>query len=350
VALNVFMMTILLALLAPQAAAQYQQPWNGEAVPALPPQPLMARAVVSVALTVSDADRSIRFYTEVLNFRVIADRVASRSETEALTGISGTRTRQVALQLGDEQIELLQFLDRPGRPAPREMRSNDRWFQHVAIIVRNMDSAYAVLEQAGVEHVSSAPQTLPATIPAAAGISAFYFRDPDGHPLEILAFPPDKGLAKWHGTHGSQFLGIDHTAIVVASTAQSLRFYQALLGIPARGESLNFGLEQERLNNVAGARLHITGLRADRGPGVEFLDYRQPRSGRPYPADARPNDLLHWHTRILVDDVALALESARRAGAALVSPVAVTIDPATGYRRAALVRDPDGHAVEFVQR
>lgn len=334
-----------------EAGAQYQQPWNGEPIPAEAPQPVMARAVVSVALTVSDIDRSVAFYNGVLSFHQVSDRVAPISETQALTGVSATRMRQVTLQLGDEQIELLQFLDRPGRAAPMPMRSNDRWFQHVAIIVRQMDSAYAVLERAGVVHVSSAPQTLPATIPAAAGISAFYFRDPDGHPLEILSFPADKGLAKWQGTHGSLFLGIDHTAMVVGNTRRSLGFYEKLLSIPVRGESMNFGPEQARLNNVPGVQLHITGLRTDLGPGVEFLDYRAPATGRPYPSDARPNDLLHWQTRILVDDVRMALESARRAGAQLVSTVAVPLDPAmTGFRRAAIIRDPDGHAVELVER
>lgn len=343
---------ILLGLLrSPAAVAQYAQPWNGTPLPAVAPQPIMARGVVSVALTVSDLDRSVRFYTGLLGFHQVAERELPKSATEALTGVAGTRLRLVVLQLGDERLELQQFVDRPGRAAPKAMKSNDRWFQHVAIIVRNMDSAYAILAKASVEHVSPAPQTLPATIPAAAGISAFYFRDPDGHPLEILSFPPDKGLAKWHGTHGSQFLGIDHTAIVVGSTEESLAFYQELLGVPARGESTNFGMEQARLNNVPGVRLHITGLRADLGPGIEFLDYRKPGLGRPYPADAQPNDLLHWQTTILVDDLAAALESARLAGIRMVSSVAVPMDvELTGFRRAAIVRDPDGHAIALVER
>lgn len=347
--LGVLAVMLLGVLRFSDAIAQYQQPWNGAALAAMAPRPVMARAVASVVLTVSDINRSVQFYTGLLGFRQIDEHELPASATEALTGVSGTRLRQVVLQLGDERLELQQFLDRPGRPAPRGMRSNDRWFQHVAIIVRNMDSAYALLSGA-VEHVSPEPQTLPATIPAAAGISAFYFRDPDGHPLEILSFPTDKGLAKWHGTHGSQFLGIDHTAIVIINTSESLAFYRDLLGIPARGESTNFGLEQQRLNNVPGVRLHITGLRSDEGPGIEFLDYRKPGPGRPYPGDARPNDLLHWQTRIVVDDVVEAMESARRAGAQLVSSVAVPLDSAvTGFRRAAIVRDPDGHAIELVQ-
>ena len=136
-----------------------------------------------------------------------------------------------------------------------------------------MDSAYARLRRFKVTAVSAGPQLLPKTIPNAAGIRAFYFKDPDGHPLEVLQFPPDKGDPRWHETTDRLFLGIDHTAIVVRDTRRSLAFYRDALGLRVAGESMNFGTEQERLNNVPGARLHITGLRAAAGPGIEFLEY-----------------------------------------------------------------------------
>src|SRR5207249_11847147 len=88
--------------------------------------------------------------------------------------------------------------------------------------------------------------------PNAGGIRAFYFRDPDDHPLEILQFPAGKGDPKWQRAEGRLFLGIDHTAIVVASTDASLRFYRDLLGLRIAGTSLNYGPEQERLNNEIG--------------------------------------------------------------------------------------------------
>src|SRR5919198_6386712 len=104
-----------------------------------------------------------------------------------------------------------------------------------------------------VEHATSGPQRLSDWNRNAVGVSAFYFRDPDGHPLEILQFPAGKGLAKWHDSRGRLFLGIDHTAIVVRSTERSLAFYRDLLGLPVAGHSENYGPEQERLNNVPGA-------------------------------------------------------------------------------------------------
>src|ERR1051325_922185 len=129
--------------------------------------------------------------------------------------------RVVRMRLGDESIELTEYLTPRGRPVPIDSHSNDRWFQHIAIIVSDMDRAYQWLRQHKVEHASTGPQLLPEWNKKAAGIRAFYFKDPDGHPLEILQFPPDKGLAKWHKPSDRLFLGIDHTAIVVGNTDAS---------------------------------------------------------------------------------------------------------------------------------
>jgi catechol 2,3-dioxygenase-like lactoylglutathione lyase family enzyme len=117
---------------------------------------------------------------------------------------------------------------------------------------------------------------------------------PTRHYLEVLAFPPGKGQSKWHEPKGKLFLGIDHTAIVVSDTAASLHFYRDVLGLRVVGTSENYGTEQEHLNNVFGARLRITSLRADQGPGVEFLEYLAPRTGRASPVDTQADDLWYW--------------------------------------------------------
>ena len=100
-----------------------------------------------------------------------------------------------------------------------------------------------------------------------------------------------KGDARWHKKADRLFLGIDHTAIVVADTEASLAFYRDRLGLKVAGESENHGTEQEHLSNVFGARLRITTLRATKGPGIELLEYLTPRDGRPTPPDSRANDL-----------------------------------------------------------
>jgi catechol 2,3-dioxygenase-like lactoylglutathione lyase family enzyme len=295
--------------------------------------------------------RALEFYTTVLPFTKVSETELDGRPYELLSGVFGARVRVVRLRLGDEQIELTEYQAPRGRPIPDDARPNDRSFQHVAIIVSDMDRAYARLRQFKAQHASTGPQRLPEAIPAAAGIRAFYFRDPDGHPLEVLQVPPGKGDPRWQRGDGRLFLGIDHTAIVVGNTAASLAFYRDVLGFRVAGESLNFGAEQERLNNVQGARLRITGLRASTGPGIEFLEYLNPRDGRPFPVDERANDLVHWHTTILVPDTEAAAAVLRRGRFRLISPGPVSLpDTTLGFEGGVRVRDPDGHVIQLIER
>ena len=312
----------------------------------------LVRAVDSVGMTVADMDRSVDFYSKVLSFEKMSDIEVWGSEYEHLQGVFGLRMRVVRMRLGDESIELTEYLAPRGRPIPVDSRSHDRWFQHIAIIVSDMDRAYSWLRQNKVQHASSGPQRLPDWNRNAAGIKAFYFKDPDGHALEVLQFPPDKGASKWHPVGRDKlFLGIDHTAIVVADTEASLRFYRDVLGLKVAGESENYGDEQEHLNNVFGARLRITSLRASAGPGIEFLEYLAPGDGRPASPDTRANDLVHWQTRLMTADTAAAAERLRPGKFAFVSPGAVALeDPSLGFTKGFLVRDPDGHVMQLIER
>jgi catechol 2,3-dioxygenase-like lactoylglutathione lyase family enzyme len=306
-------------------------------------------AVGAIGITVSDLDRAVVFYSDVLGFEKRGEVEVVGAEHERLEGVFGMRARIATLALGGESIELTQYLAPRGRAMPADSRANDRWFQHIAIVTSDLDRAYAMLRERGVEHASTGPQRLPDWNPNAGGIEAFYFRDPDGHFLELIEFPSGKGDPRWQKAKGRLLLGIDHTAIVVADTEASLRFYRDELGLRVAGTSENWGIEQEHLNNVFGARLRITGLRAARGPGIELLEYLAPRDGRPRPGDARANDLLHWQTD-LVADGALAPLAQRlfRSHVAFVSPGDVELpDASLGFRRAMVVADPDGHALRI---
>lgn len=297
-------------------------------------------AVVRVGMTVDDLDRSIDFYTHALDFRKISETEVSGENYEHLVGMFGVHARIARLQLGSETIELTQFLTPGGKPVPRDSRSNDGWFQHIAIVTTDMDAAYQRLRQNRVRFASSDPQRLPDWNPNAGGIRAFYFRDPDDHVLETIWFPRGKGDPKWQDK-AELFAGIDHTAIVVRDTAKSLAFYRDLLGLRVAGTSDNFGTEQEHLNNVLGAHLRITSLRASSGPGVEFLEYLSPRDGRPYPADERANDLIHWQTTVIAPDAAQVLMQLQHNGSSIISTGPATIDGSPQF----LSRDPDGHAL-----
>src|SRR6266545_3017789 len=230
-ALSVFVQTTTAQFLPTDARAL-----NSSRVPFLfatnnPKTVALVEQVGAIGMTVSDMDASIDFYSRVLSFEKVSDVEVTGEDYERLQGVFGLRMRVVRMKLGDEFIELTEYLTPRGRPVPVDSRSNDRWFQHVAIITSDMDRAYEWLRKNKVQHASTGPQKLPETIKPAAGIRAFYFKDPDEHALEVLQFPADKGAAKWHQPSDKLFLGVDHTAIVVSDTDASLRFYRDTLGM-----------------------------------------------------------------------------------------------------------------------
>ena len=311
----------------------------------------LVKSVDAVGITVSDIDRSVEFFSKVLSFEKVSDIEVMGSEYERLQGVFGARMRIARMRLGEEFIDLTEYLTPRGRPIPVDSRSNDQWFQHIAIVVSDMDRAYQQLRANKVPHTSTGPQRIPDWNKAAAGIKAFYFKDPDGHNLELIYFPSGKGNPKWQQSNGRLFLGIDHTAITVSDTARSLDFYRDVLGMKLAGESENYGTEQEHLNNVFASRVRISGLKAPSGFGIEFLDYLTPRDGRPMPPDTRANDLWHWQTAIRVARADAAADKLKSARARFVSPGVTTIpDRALGIAKGFIVRDPDGHGLQLIER
>jgi catechol 2,3-dioxygenase-like lactoylglutathione lyase family enzyme len=301
--------------------------------------------VDAIGITVKDMNSSVKFYREVLGFKKIADNEFSGAGYENLTGVFGLNIRVVRMQLGDEFIELTDYLTTGGRSIPEDQKSNDVFFQHIAIVVSDMDKAFQQLKHFNVEYVSTAPQTLPVTNIAAAGIKAFYFHDVDNHNLELIYFPKGKGNPKWQMPKGKIFLGIDHTAIGVSSTENSQKFYQDLLAIERKGDSWNFGTEQEHLNNVEGASLHITGFRAATGPGVEFLQYLKPGPGKDYPADTRADDIWFWQTALFTKDAEALYNKLKSTGYHFVSKELVHLLTNGIHTKSFIVKDPDGHAM-----
>ena len=307
-----------------------------------------AREIHTIVLTVTDVDRAAAFYVGALGFERVAGRATEQPACRSAPG-STSAIRFVLLRLGSESIQLDEYAKGSGRPIPADSRSNDLWFQHFAIVVSDMDRAYEQLRRFSFEPISAAPQTIPASNVAAAGIRAFKFRDPDGHPLELIYFPPGKGAPRWQADPGRLFLGIDHSAITVSDTATSLAFYRDLLGFAVAGSGENTGDTQAALDAVANPVVRITGLRprSAAGPGVEFLQYVNPGPGRRSPA-LRPEDLVHVRLVLEVDDVEASLRQLPAPATAFGPlPKQCEVD---GLRRAALVADPDGHALLLVGR
>jgi catechol 2,3-dioxygenase-like lactoylglutathione lyase family enzyme len=221
----------------------------------------------------SEPDRSALFYKAAFGFVQTGEASITEPAFAKLMGISGATARVITLRLGEQEIDLA-GIQPSGRSYPRAISGRSPLFQHFAIVVSDMATAYARLsEQAGWKPISTdGPQLLPAS---SGGSTAYKFRDPEGHPLELIAFARDAVPAGGQETSPAVCLGIDHSAISVADTERSVRFYERL-GLRRKGGSLNSGPEQEKLDDIAGALVEVTVLAPLRfsTPHIELLCYR----------------------------------------------------------------------------
>lgn len=238
-------------------------------------------------LTTSDAERLSVFYRQAMGFRLLAAERRFGPDFERLTGLEGGAD-SLTLGLGDEVVELLRF-DRPGRPYPGAARSSDLCFQHFAIVVTDIQLAHQRLCSVGGWSAISTngPQKLPLS---SGGVTAFKFRDPDGHPLELIEFPAGKSPERWRTqSKVDLFLGIDHSGISVSDSERSIAFYEAL-GLRAAARTLNTGLEQDRLDAVIDALVEVSALEPTLAtPHVELLCYQS--AGRGVDIVLRSNDI-----------------------------------------------------------
>lgn len=315
----------------------------------------------SIGFTCSDSDAIANFYEQHLGCQRLETLLVDGGSYGQLIGLPGSQLKLVRLRLGEETLELteVQRLGAgfpPGRTIPPDSRSCDLWFQHICIVVNDMAAAAApisgLINNAELQTISSAPQTLPSWNTAAAGIVAFKFHDPDGHCLELLQFPADKGEPRWHRQQSTPVLGIDHSAIANADTPRSCRFYEELLGLRLGGDGVNSGIEQDQLDGLSDTSVRITSHRCPEGAGIECLNYQHPNIGRPMATDQNAADLAHWQIRLNVSDLAGIATEVETYGGSLVSPGIVTLEAtqakALGFGQALQIRDPDGHQLQLV--
>ncbi len=268
-----------------------------------------------IGINVSDLAAATAFYIAALGFEA-SPAVDADSRLAGLIGARALRT--VLLRRGQQRLELA-LVDPPGAPYPADSRSNDLWFQHCALVTDNIEAAHARLSRCPFTPISRrGPQALPG------GIVAFKFRDPDGHPLELIQFPrPDPR------TEG----GIDHSAISVADAERSIAFYSEQLGLSVQSRQVNRGPAQDDLDSLKDVAVDVVALAAaSPAPHVELLGYRAPR-GR-----ASPMSGLSAIAASRLIFAADALDG--RDGV-------VTLGDGA---RVCMIRDPDGHALLLEQR
>jgi catechol 2,3-dioxygenase-like lactoylglutathione lyase family enzyme len=292
-----------------------------------------------VSLIVSDLDRAEDDYVKTFGCS-IEQRDDIDASLARVLRIPRTRGRRSLLGLGRERIELLEFADPAGRPYPPGSTSTDLWFQHMAIVVNDTTHAHQqVMANRRFQPISrNGPVRLP---DSSGGVTAFKFRDHDGHPLELLAFAEGRVPREWRNADGAApFLGIDHTAIAVSNTAGNARFFRSVFGFDAGTRTENRGVEQADLDDVDDVHVSVTRLAPDLpAPRLELLRYHA-GTRRPIPPDTADNDIAATHTVVQVASLDATCAALARHGTPLADDGIVILHDGT---RAALVPGPDGH-------
>ena len=296
--------------------------------------------VIRVSITVADLAGACAFYRDVLGLDVGPEQALGDPAWNTLLGLAqGTTARAAAIKLGQHEIKLVAF-DPPGASYPPARASNDQWFEHVALVTGDITAAWTRLERGRPGVVTTGePVLLP---PNTDGVTAFKFRDPEGHPLELISFPKGVGAPQWQ-QGGAGIRGYDHTAISIMDVDRSLAFYQGLLGFHVGGRSLNEGPEQDRLDGLSGCQVDVVPLQptAAPTPQVELLHYRTP-PGRTSAAPVKANDVASARQVHQVDDLDGLAGRLEAAGVVFVSPGIVSLK---NGGKAAAIRDPDGHMI-----
>ncbi len=233
---------------------------------------MKALAIAGFVLKSADPGALADFYVRAFGFSLQA-----RSERFARLRLGATR---------------LDIEPGTGRPYPDDVPGCSTLFQHFAIATAHMGASFERLRMAAFQAARPWPGASPGgegcrleaggtdvgggwtaisrdgpvTLPASSGgVSALKFRDPEGHPLELIQFPGDGSAAR-----------IDHSAISVAEHARSLAWYEAL-GFCIASRSLNRGPEQAALDGLADPVVDVVGLAPEQpAPHLELLAYRAP--------------------------------------------------------------------------
>ena len=151
----------------------------------------MITAIDHLNIVVADLDRSVRFYTELLGFRLIKEAQLEGEWIDRIVGLKGVKGRvaYVVAPAGEPRIELLHYVTPNGENPAANSQANTIGLRHFAMRVDDIAAMTAKLRAAGVDVVSD-----PVTVPQ--GVvnheqgekTLVYFRDPDGVVLELAQY------------------------------------------------------------------------------------------------------------------------------------------------------------------
>ena len=144
-------------------------------------KPFCIVAADHTGITVSNLERSLAFWRDVLGFELSHTAHQKGELAQEITGVKGAEIRLAVLKTpGGHKIELLEYL----APADRQrgnLRPCDIGSVHVALLVEDLDAVLAQIAASGWK-AAGKPQTAGPN----AGKRVVYVRDPDGTTIEFM--------------------------------------------------------------------------------------------------------------------------------------------------------------------
>lgn len=145
----------------------------------------MAIGIHHSSITVSDMQRSVAFYRDVLGFEEIwssdaAGWVLEGPVADAVTDCPGTRQRLVFLRAGESLVELVEYEPMQDQP---QRKASDCGGMHICFVTEDIDALYDRVVASGMR-THCEPQQV------SEDARVFYFRDPDGAILEVATSMP----------------------------------------------------------------------------------------------------------------------------------------------------------------
>jgi catechol 2,3-dioxygenase-like lactoylglutathione lyase family enzyme len=153
------------------------------------PVPFRILGADHTGITVSDLERSLAFWQNVIGFE-FSHRAHQKGEmAEQITGVKGAELQLTVLKTpGGHKIELLQYFAPADRSRENTLRPCDVGHVHVALRIENLNGLLEKIAASGWK-AAGEPQTL--TAGPNAGKRVIYVRDPDGTTIEFMEMPPD---------------------------------------------------------------------------------------------------------------------------------------------------------------
>ena len=148
----------------------------------------MVTGIHHTSLVVSDLEKSLKFYRDMLGMTIAVDTEMSGEMLDREVALTGAHVRVVLLSHDGKPpyVELLQYYSPLGKPYPHDARCCDVGFPHIAFIVPDIQDVYRRLSQQGVKFTAP-PQDVDAG--AFRGSQTVYCYDPDGIVVELWQMP-----------------------------------------------------------------------------------------------------------------------------------------------------------------